>query len=127
MRLLYWERRYRLRLRRWSGGSRAPGVPGRMPRRLWSCEPDPGGSRRVSSLGLLPQLNNFEFGQHADGACPGLVFRHNQAESALRAEQWFAVGGVRQQNLIVDKGRVQFGQRKQHLISILRFGEHVTG
>src|ERR1035438_6019090 len=97
-----------------------------MPQRLWSCEPGPAGSRRVSSR-LLPQFDNFELGQHADGACSGLVFRYYQAKAALSAEQRLAICGVRPQNLVVDEGRIQFAQREQHLIPILRFGEDVAG
>src|SRR5579859_2622231 len=48
------------------------------------------------------------------------VLRHNQPEAALRAEQRLAIRSVRQQNPIVDKSRIEFAERENYLIPVLR-------
>ena len=54
------------------------------------------------------------------------IFRYDQTEPALRAGQCFAIGCIRQQDLVVDKRRVEFAERKDNLISVLRLSENIA-
>jgi len=76
-------------------------------------------------MNSLPQLDDFQFRQHSNRPGSGLILRYDQAKPSLCAEQGFAIGSVRQQDLVVDECGVQFSEREYNLVAVLRFGKRV--